>query len=48
MKLPKTKRKPPIDVEKFVELARRVRQGMEEDGWTFDDDTGEVRPPKDG
>ncbi len=47
MKLPNTKRKQPIDVDAFAELASRVRQVMEEDGWTFDEDTGKIRPPDD-
>lgn len=47
MKLPKMKRKQSIDVDAFAELAARVRQGMEEDAWTFDEDTGEITPPND-
>ncbi len=34
-----------IDTDAFVSLADQVRRGMEEDGWTFDDDTGDVTPP---
>lgn len=37
--------KPRIDTGSFVALADQVRRSMEEDGWTFDDDTGEVTPP---
>ncbi len=37
-----------IDTDSFVALAGQVRRSMEEDGWTFDDDTGEVTPPHNG
>ncbi len=37
-----------IDTDSLIALAGQVRRSMEEDGWTFDDDTGEVTPPHNG